>query len=326
MLNFDSNQIDHIENDALKNFKTLEFLSIAHNSLTNLTANNFFNLFSLKSLNLSSNRIRTIDANTFVNLRKLLVLDLSFNEIISLDNHALVGLNRLNDFYLLLKTNLSILLTNQSVVPLTNLTNFYLNESTIVAYKCLLMHSFQRYAQRNIGNKYVFYKSINLISLDASLASNSSLCNLNFEYLQFNFHFDLKSDYQNEMFFATCSKSIIRKANAYESNLKKCFDKSFIETDSERIIASEWSGNLSKMIGNVWFWVGLNLLLLIYLQIILVIWTELECPKYILRLSQAIRLFCIKVFLSRVLIRKNFKYFILIFLFCLAIVLLVCLL
>ena len=87
------------------------------------------------------------------------------------------------------------------------------------------------------------------------------------------------------MFFATCSKSIIRKANAYESNLKKCFDKSFIETNSE------WSGdeniksgNLSKIIGDTWFWIGLNLLLLIYLPMILVIWTELECTKYVLRL------------------------------------------
>jgi hypothetical protein len=46
----------------------------------------------------------------------------------------------------------------------------------------------------------------------------------------------------------------------------------------------------------------------------------------VLKLSQAIRLFYIKVFLSRVLIRKNFKYFIFIFLFCLAIVLFVSLL
>ena len=68
LANFDSNNISLIENDAFLNCRSLESLSIAHNRLTFLTANNFHFLFSLIQLNLSFNELNFIENRTFINL------------------------------------------------------------------------------------------------------------------------------------------------------------------------------------------------------------------------------------------------------------------
>ena len=319
VLNFDWNQINSIELDAFKSLKTLEHLSMAQNNLSSLSVNNFFNLIALKFLNLSFNRIRSIEQDSFVNLHKLLILDLSFNEILAIDNQALNGLNRLNDFYLLLNANMSILLSNHSLRSLTNLSNFYLNATTVVLYKCLLLHSLQRYTQRNVSNKYMFYKSINFIS-PQSHGNFEFWCWLKFEFLQFNLHLNLKSDDENEIFYELCGKSIVIKQNGYCFNYRKCFDKSNGNNDDEEFIIGKGltvqSKKFVKILSNLWFWAGICLFLVIVLKILIIIWVELEGKNELKRMVKWICNIKFKVFRRRM----NLKFFI----FILFLVVLVC--
>jgi len=83
------------------------------------------------------------------------------------------------------------------------------------------MHSIEREVKRNVGDgKYKFFKSINLISNDLT---QNEYCELTFEFLQFKIHWNLKSDYENEMFYEKCKTVLIAQRNNFNHSLKKCF-------------------------------------------------------------------------------------------------------
>ena len=92
VLNYDTNEISFIEDEAFLNCRLLKRLSISHNKLTRININDFYYLFSLKYLNLSFNRIHTIEPNSFQNVNKLLELDLSFNNFHVIDHEIFFGL------------------------------------------------------------------------------------------------------------------------------------------------------------------------------------------------------------------------------------------
>jgi hypothetical protein len=235
LANFDSNNISLIETDAFLNCRSLESLSIAQNRLRNLTENNFHFLFSLIHLNLSFNEINFIELNTFLNLNKLKSLDLNYNKLISIENDLFYGLINLNDLYFMSKNEMTFY--NSSFHHLPNISTIVLNESLISKYKCLFMHNLQRDIQRNVSNKYIFYKSINLLTSNFSF--NESLdfkCDLVFHLFQFKIHYNLKTDENNEDFYSSCEKIFIKKENNNNNNFNKCSPFFGIHDPEEEIV------------------------------------------------------------------------------------------
>jgi Leucine-rich repeat (LRR) protein len=223
VLNFDFNEISFIKTNAFEDLTSLQNLSLSHNFLKNLTKEIFFNQLKLTSLNLSHNLIEFIELNSFQNQIELKVLDLSFNRLLSIENNIFNGLENLNDLYLL--NNFTFRLFNQSFNHLINIGNIHLTRPMIQENKCLFMHSIEREVKRNVGDgKYKFFKSINLISNDFHDLTPNEYCELTFEFLQFKIHWNLKSDYENEIFYEKCKKSLNKQNNNFNHSLKKCFN------------------------------------------------------------------------------------------------------
>jgi hypothetical protein len=109
--------------------------------------------------------------------------------------------------------------------------------------KCLFMHSIERKVKRDVGDgKYKFFKSINLISNDFHDLPLNEFCELTFEFLQFNIHWNLKSDFENEMFYEKCKTDLISLRNNFNHSLKKCFnDFQFLEHEKNNYKEKEKS-------------------------------------------------------------------------------------
>jgi hypothetical protein len=215
ILNFDFNEIASIDGNAFVDLTSLQVLSVSNNLLTNLTREILFYQFKLTSLNLSHNLIEFIEKGSFQNQIDLKVLDLSFNRLLSIENNLFNGLANLNDLYLL--NNFTFRLLNHSFNHLINIGNIYLIQDN----KCLFMHSIVCEVKRNAGEgKYKFFQSICQISNDLT---QYEYCELTFEFLQFKIHWNLKSDYENEMFYEKCKTGLIAQRNNFNHSLKKCF-------------------------------------------------------------------------------------------------------
>jgi hypothetical protein len=64
--------------------------------------------------------------------------------------------------------------------------------------------------------------------------------NITFEFLQFKIHWNLKSDYENEMFYEKCKKSLNKQNNNFNHSFKKCFDNfKFFEHEKDNDKESE---------------------------------------------------------------------------------------
>jgi hypothetical protein len=186
----------------------------------------------------SFNEINFIELKTFMNLNKLKSLDLNYNKLISIENDLFFGLTNLNDLYFLSQNEMTF--HNQSFHHLQNISSIVLNESLISNYKCLFMHNLQRDIQRTISNKYIFYKSINLITLGFKFNDSlDSKCDLVFHLFQFNIHFNLKTDYDNDLFYDSCQKILIKRENTFTHNKRKCFvNIEFIDKENEAFVDS----------------------------------------------------------------------------------------
>jgi len=242
LLDFNNNEISTIESDAFEELKNLQILSISGNFLCNITNEIFLNQLNLINLNLSHNLIEFVELNSFQNLIELKVLDLSFNRLLSIENNLFKGLANLNDLYLL--NNFTFRLLNQSFNHLINIGNIYLTRSMIQENKCLFMHSIEREVKRNVGDgKYKFFKSINLVSNDFHDLTVNEYCEFTFEFLQFKIHWNLKSDFENEIFYEKCKTGLTEQRNNFNHSFKKCF-KSFQFIGYEKESFKEISNNL----------------------------------------------------------------------------------
>ena len=222
-INLNTNEIGFIKSDLFFNLKKLQNLSLAQNSLTKVEASYFINLNRLEYLNLSQNLIEIIEMNSFQNLNRLLTLDLSFNRLKLLKNELFYGLNELTNLYLM-NNSRHFYLENRTFSPILNtISNIYLDFSIINEFKCLFMISIERLIRRRISNKYIFYKSINLISnFNNDTLNWKQFCAVKFQLFQFNFHLNLKTDLDFQHFFDVCNLFLINKSNSYEINLKNC--------------------------------------------------------------------------------------------------------
>lgn len=229
-LSFAFNSISAIEFNAFYYLKSLSDLSMANNELTRIEKNNFYSLNSLKYLNLTRNRISFIEYESFINLNKLVSLDLSFNRgLFAIETKTFLGLSYLNELFLFSFENdtYSLKLNNKSFSHLINIGNIYLDKSVIVENKCLFMHTIVRDIKRSIANRFKFYKALNLISPVFDSKTDNKYdrikCELVFEFFQLKIYFNLKSDYEFEVFQRDCEHFLISESNKFKSNYNKCF-------------------------------------------------------------------------------------------------------
>jgi Leucine-rich repeat (LRR) protein len=218
LVNFDSNRIRRIDVDAFLNCRSLEYLSIANNRLENISENNFHFLFSLVYLNLSSNRIDFIEKDSFKNLNKLRSLDLNYNRFYAVDNELFFGLTNLIFLSILNLNELKVY--EQSFTHLPQISTIVLNERSIVEYQCLLVKIQDKKVQRSISNKYVFYKSINLLTTPNNTTNISLKCDLVFRFFQFNVHLNLKTDEMFDFFYSSCQASLTQRETNYKHTQK----------------------------------------------------------------------------------------------------------
>jgi Leucine-rich repeat (LRR) protein len=262
-LYLDFNKISLIELNALFRLKSLKNLSMSNNLLENITENNFFYLTSLKYLNLSFNRLKSIEMNSFVNLNKLISLDLSHNDLHSIEANLFNGLDYLNDFFLFNQSE-AFNLNNKSFESLTSVGNIYLNKATLIEYKCIFVRfAKERNFLRNIRNKFKFYKSINLITHDMGEFFD---CDLIFNFLQFRIHFNLRTDYENELFYEKCKISLIKASNTFDTSQMKCSEQSmalseFIRHDNENLLEEENKNRLGKVFNDFIYYLTMGLIL-----------------------------------------------------------------
>ena len=266
IVNFDSNEILSIDKNALLNLKSLKNLSISNNKLETIKADYFYYLYSLKYLNLSSNRIKAIENNSFQNLNKLLSLDLSYNNLKTIENNIFYGLVDLKDLYL---TNDFIFeIKNQSFNYLSNISNIYMNEKMFVdptaslINKCIFMHSIVREIKRKVGNKYIYYKSINILTeKDNFFNRNETLCDLTMNFLQFKIHFNLKTDTQFEFFYEKCKNQLIRISNNFNHTKKLCFGNFLFYYEKDLDEKFDTRNNFAKIFSNEYFLVTIFIVL-----------------------------------------------------------------
>jgi len=271
LINLDQNQIFLIETNALLNMKRLEILSLSFNCLEKIEANNFVAQFNLRHLNLSYNRISFIENNSFINLAQLVSLDLSYNnELKSIQAYAFMGLESLNDLYLI--SNGKFVLNEKSFVGLRNLGNFYLNETMVQSYTCLLIKSIERDLKRNVGNRYRFYKSLNLLT-----NSLTKQIDMTFHLFQFGLHLNLRTDYENEIFYDEFRQFLIKRSNSFRSNYEKCYLQNvntWSETNIEFEEMFDERSNVLKILSNFYFYLIILLLMVMFVPLFATVYNE----------------------------------------------------
>ena len=64
-----------------------------------------------------------------------------------------------------------------------------------------MFQALKRHVQRNILNKFHFFKSLNLLGTELTVK-----CEIQFFLLQFKIHFNLKTDNEYDLFYEKCKE------------------------------------------------------------------------------------------------------------------------
>ncbi|KPP72839.1 leucine-rich repeat transmembrane neuronal protein 2-like [Scleropages formosus] len=94
------NSIIELSTDQFYGFSQLTWLHLDHNQIITVQEDAFQGLYKLKDLNLSSNRITKLPNTTFIHLINLQILDLSFNQMTALEPELFHGLRKLQILHL----------------------------------------------------------------------------------------------------------------------------------------------------------------------------------------------------------------------------------
>ena len=235
----------------------------------------FHFLFSLVHLNLSSNEIEYIENASFKNLNKLKVLDLNYNKFLSIENNMFYGLSNLNFLFILSQNRFKIY--DNSFRYLPRIGTIYLNESIIVDNQCLFMRIQDKVVQRAVANKYVFYKSINLLTIDFSFNESLKLkCDLVFRFFQLNVHLNLKSEESFDLFFTSCQNVLINKVNNYYKTQKQLDTCSFQKVElipdlNENEINIDSKNSFQMVFSNFYYLITMLLLIILLGPLLLMI-------------------------------------------------------
>lgn len=130
-LNLDSNEIEHISDDAFVDLVSLETLDLGHNRIKSLSEYIYVTLEALESLFLHDNEIEFLHPKTFSSLVNLKDVDFDRNEIASLDENIFENTTSLEDIRICnnkLETIPKNLFKNN-----LNLESVWLNENNITS-------------------------------------------------------------------------------------------------------------------------------------------------------------------------------------------------
>jgi len=147
--------------------------------------------------------------------------------------------------------NDSFILNSQSFNGLLNISNVYIDQMMVSEFKCIFMHSLERTVQRNVDNKYVYYRSINLLTQDTNSIQERDSCDLKLNLLQFKIHLNLKNDYEIEMFYEKCGDYLVKLENNFNHTKKQCFRE--FEFDNKQFQRTWSSYLILKMLSNGYF-------------------------------------------------------------------------
>jgi hypothetical protein len=200
------------------------------------------------------------------NLNKLKSLDLNYNKLVAIENDLFFGLTNLN--YLFLLTQNALEISDQSFSDLPRISTIVLNESLVIENQCNLVRIQDKKVQRSISNKYVFYKSINLLTIDFSFHENlQQKCDMAFRFFQYNVHLNLKTDEMFNIFYESCKNNLDHKGNNYnntQGRIKKCvFNQSNFQTNLfyDEILINITS-TFRKIFSNFYFIFTMSLLII----------------------------------------------------------------
>jgi hypothetical protein len=144
--------------------------------------------------------------------------------------------------------------------------------------KCIFMHSIERAIKRSVANgTYKFFKSINLISNDSHFY-DQKLCELTLEFLQFKIHLNLKTDYENEIFYEKCKAVLIDQKNNFNHSYQKCFSH-FRFMDSVNSTEFEIRNSIVRVFSNGIYLMTMLILILFFLPFVFVIYLSLFTVK-----------------------------------------------
>jgi hypothetical protein len=79
---------------------------------------------------------------------------------------------------------------------------------------------------------------------------------------QFKLHLNLKSDYENDLFFEACQKSLIRRENNFNYTFAKCF-QTFVMNDDGGEEAIEYISSFRMILSDFYFWLTFGLLFIL---------------------------------------------------------------
>ena len=170
--------------------------------------------------------------------------------------------------------NFTFSLHNQSFNYLTNISGIYLSQIMIQENKCIFMHSIERVIKRNVANgTYKFFKSINLISNDSHFY-DQKLCELTLEFLQFKIHLNLKTDYENEIFYEKCKAVLISQNNNFNHSNRKCLSD-FQFVDAERLEENGIRNLIVEVLGNGFYLITMLALILFLFPFVLIVYLNI---------------------------------------------------
>jgi hypothetical protein len=175
---------------------------------------------------------------------------------------------------LLSQNELKIL--DQSFSYLPRISTIVLNESLFSINECILVQIQDKKVQRSISNKYVFYKSINLLTVNFSF--NDSLqykCAMVFRFFQYNVHLNLKTDENFDTFYSSCHGIIINKEfnfnHTYNHFFTKCDSReSYVYLKLEQIDVEsliKLTSNFRKVFSNSYYLLTMSLLLALFVPV-----------------------------------------------------------
>ena len=224
VLYLDNCKISMLDDDRpFSELSMLETLSLANNLVEGLRTPNLEHQYSLIYLNLSRNRISFIENGTFDNLYSLLVLDLSYNSLIKIESYVFYYLTSIRDLYLSDGEPIEFDLYAFSFDDASSLKNIYVSLADVsyMNNKCFLVYSLQRFKIREVNEHFVYYSSVNLIT-DLPSVYDRYLCGLVFEFIQYDIHFNLKSEEQYAKFYDDCYEFLMANLSRYKLDMFDC--------------------------------------------------------------------------------------------------------
>ena len=257
VVDFNSNNLDHIKNINLMYVDNLEYLDISNNRIEFIESGSFDNLISLEILLLSRNKlnsingsfkyleslqlldlsfnfIETIPERIFSDLFKLEILDLTHNKIYEFESVALENLDSLKYLYIYDNAD-HVKMKQNSFLQLRSLQNIYISKSILNNDTVSIFNATFKYLNRNstLKNNRTYFKSLSLIT--SPKGDTSSIleydCDWTLHFIRLNIHLNLKTESDISQYFAQCSQYSLKNVSSIQNDLVRLIHAILVLSD-----------------------------------------------------------------------------------------------